>query len=468
MKKMLYAQAARRRLPCRLFSTFSDVYDVLIIGGGVVGSGLASLLKDTSIKVGLLERGPPPKSGVSEIPHPRCYALSPFSMELLGENVVSKSQPAYYDSMQVWEQDSPSLVMFNSKDLEGTMNTKYLGAVVEDAPLVAALWDEIQGRVDCVTDAQVHSLNMDGNVVHVTTQSSNENNERQSLSARLVVAADGANSWVRRDCNIGWEGFDYNRTALTCTVQLDKPMPRRAYQRFLPEGPLALLPTHSPNHATIVWSTTPEQAQQYKESSSDDLVAEINSVLQQGPQQIPPLFPPLNDGILGNIVYGMERVVDTVQYGLTMAHWNDHDEVFSAPPLVENIAGPRLSFPLSCRHAATYVHQNRIALVGDAAHTVHPMAGQGLNLGLQDVAALVKCVTRAHDAGMDVATFLGEYGTQQRLQNSLRINGIHALHELFGNQSSILQHSKSLGMHAVNHVGPLRRHLAAVAAGAPI
>jgi ubiquinone biosynthesis UbiH/UbiF/VisC/COQ6 family hydroxylase len=444
----------------------------LIVGGGVVGSALASLLKDTSMKVGLLERGhgPQPLSSVeSDMPaHPRCYALSPFSMQLLGEDTVSKLNPAYYDSMQVWEQDSPSLVVFDSKDLEGTMNTKYLGAVVEDAPLVAALWDNIQDKVDCVTDTQVNYLNVDGNVVHVTTQSTNNNDETHTLSARLLVAADGANSWVRRDCNIKWEGFDYNRTALTCTVQLHKPMPRRAYQRFLPEGPLALLPTRLPDHATIVWSTTPEQALEYKESSSDDLVAKINSILQQGPQRIPPLFPPVNDGILGNLAYGMERVVDTVQYGLTMAHWNDHDEVLSAPPLVENIAGPRFSFPLSCRHASTYVHQHRIALVGDAAHTVHPMAGQGLNLGLQDVGALVECVKRAHAAGMDVATFLGEFGTQQRLQNSLRINGIHALHELFGNHSPLFQHSKSLGMHAVNHVGPLRRQLAAVAAGAPL
>jgi 2-polyprenyl-6-methoxyphenol hydroxylase-like FAD-dependent oxidoreductase len=94
------------------------------------------------------------------------------------------------------------------------------------------------------------------------------------------------------------------------------------------------------------------------------------------------------------------------------------------------------------------------------------MAGQGLNLGLQDVGALAECVKRAHGAGMDVTTFLHEYSTTQRMQNSIRINGIHALHEIFGNHSTVMQHGKSLGMHVVNHVGPLRRQLAAVAAGA--
>lgn len=460
MRRMLCSNAARQGLPTRLFSTSTDVYDVLIVGGGVVGSGLAHLLK--GLKVGLLERGPhPPLKTFGEIPHPRCYALSPYSLRLLGTSIVSFLNPAYYDSMQVWEQDSPSLVVFDYKDLQGTSfeNVSYLGAVVEDAPLVAALWENIQDSVDCFTDTQVRSLKMDEHVAQVTTT------KDTTLSARLLVAADGANSWVRQECGIGWEGFDYNRTALTCTVRLTKPMPCRAFQRFLPNGPLALLPTRSPHYATVVWSTTPEQALEYKDDSSD-FVEKINSILQQGPQRIPPLFPPMDGGILGNLFYGMERVVDTVQYGLTMAHWNDHDEIFSAPPKVEQIAGPRFTFPLTCRHASSYVHNNRIALVGDAAHTVHPMAGQGLNLGLQDVGALAERVKRAHGAGMDVTTFLQEYSTTQRMQNSIRINGMHALHEIFGNHSTILQHGKSLGMHAVNHMGPLRRQLAAVAAGA--
>jgi 2-polyprenyl-6-methoxyphenol hydroxylase-like FAD-dependent oxidoreductase len=171
--------------------------------------------------------------------------------------------------------------------------------------------------------------------------------------------------------------------------------------------------------------------------------------------------------LLGNLAYGIERVVDTVQYGLTMAHWNDHDEIFSAPPRIESIAGPRFTFPLTSRHATSYTaHNNRVALVGDAAHTVHPMAGQGLNLGLDDVGALVECIERSYKAGMDITTFLEDYNKTQHMKNTIRQNGIHALHEVFGNHSTVMQHGKSLGMHAVNHVGPLRRQLAAAAAGA--
>jgi ubiquinone biosynthesis UbiH/UbiF/VisC/COQ6 family hydroxylase len=396
----------------------------------------------------------------------------------LGESTISKVQPAYYDSMQVWEQDSPSLVVFDSNDLQGTQFQEggYLGAVVEDEPLVSALWQELrQSSTDLLSETQIQKFTVDDNLVQVTTIPANSSDGDDSgtpttLSTRLLIAADGANSQIRKQCGMAWEGFDYNRTALTCTVKLGKNMPSRAFQRFLPNGPLALLPTKSHEHATIVWSTTPEQALEYKEATETELVEKVNSILQQGPQRIPSLFPSNvgDDGsILGNLAYGVERVVDTVQYGLTMAHWNDHDEVFLAPPTIESIAGPRFTFPLTCRHADSYTaYNNRVALVGDAAHTVHPMAGQGLNLGLDDVGALVECIELSYRSGMDITTFLQDYNKTQKLKNTVRMNGIHMLHEVFGNHSIVMQHGKSLGMHAVNHVGPLRRQLAAAAAGA--
>ena len=180
--------------------------------------------------------------------------------------------------------------------------------------------------------------------MNVTTKSSTKDNgttTTSSLQTRLLVAADGANSQIRRDCGIEWQGFPVqSHRPHVYGPTLQPTCHHEPFNDFFPNGPCALLPTKSPQHATIVWSTTPEQALQYKNASKHELVQELNTMLQQGPQRIPPLF----DNVafhqtrlvtLGKFAYGVERVVDTVQYGLTMAHWNDHDEVFVAPPRIE-------------------------------------------------------------------------------------------------------------------------------------
>jgi 2-octaprenylphenol hydroxylase len=131
---------------------------------------------------------------------------------------------------------------------------------------------------------------------------------------------------------------------------------------------------------------------------------------------------------------------------------------FMPPPILKETVSPQFAFPLACRQVSHYI-QPRVALVGDAAHSVHPMAGQGLNLGLQDVGNLVDVVERAAASGMDPVTFLTEYDRSRKAQVSLTITGIHALHEIFGVQHTLAKHMKSLGMNFVQNVGPVRRSL---------
>jgi hypothetical protein len=232
---------------------------------------------------------------------------------------------------------------------------------------------------------------------------------------------------------------------------------------------MALLPTYNNNYATVVWSTTHEQAQYYyKQATNDELVDTINDALQQGPQRVPELFhESSSSSILSNLAYGTNKLLETVHYGLTMAHWSDsYTESFIAPPLVDSVVSPKYTFPLSCRHAQCY-YQNRIVLCGDAAHTIHPMAGQGLNLGLRDVQILSESIEKAQNSGMDIRTFLQtDYAIPQHRFNTLAQQSIHALHQVYNNRHTIMQHGKSFGMHAVNMVGPLRRQLAAIATGA--
>jgi 2-polyprenyl-6-methoxyphenol hydroxylase-like FAD-dependent oxidoreductase len=261
-------------------------------------------------------------------------------------------------------------------------------------------------------------------------------------------------------------GTEYDKHALTFTVQLNSSMNQRAFQRFLSDGgPMALLPTYSPNHGVIVWSTSPETVKQWKEKDDKEFVQHLNNCLMEGPQRIPPLLErepsSSSSDMVSNLLYGAERVLDTLHYGLAMSSHFPQPK-YMAPPQIEEIVSPKFSFPLSCFQVKNYV-QGRVALIGDAAHTVHPMAGQGLNLGLGDVQVLVSCLEKASKSGMDVSTFLQEYASDRQRNVSISLAGIHALQRIFGNQDVPLQHAKTLGMNMIQNLGPLRRQIALAA-----
>jgi ubiquinone biosynthesis monooxygenase Coq6 len=486
-------------------------FDVLVVGGGVVGCSLARLLnvKLPSLRVGLLEArdynppAPPPDGGAAgpvkediSIPHPRSYALSPQSLQILGDTTLQQlqfqhPQLGYYTSMQVWQANSPASLTFSTRDLnvDPLLAPPFLGAVVEDAPLVASLWHQLMvpnSQTTCFTNTHLKSIHRPDNdeeedsLVLVTT------NQGDTLATALLVGADGGNSWVRQTSGISRMGTDYNQHALTFTVELAGSNHQRAFQRFLPDGSiLALLPTRSTKYGVIVWSTSPAIVQHWKQQQehNDDnesgggalLVQHLNDLLSQGPQRVPPLLerdPTLSSSLsfsstmASNLLYGAERVLDTIHYGLAVASHYPNPK-FMAPPRISRVASPKFSFPLSCYQAQSYTTRgNRIALVGDAAHTVHPMAGQGLNLGLGDVQQLVNSIEKATLAGMDVSTFLQEdYGTSRRRSISLSLAGIHSLQRLFGNQQdTALQHVKTLGLNLLQNVTPLRRQLVQAAA----
>lgn len=473
---------------CRLLRSSSNVralssstsgpsyVDVLIVGGGAVGCSLARLINATSpqLKVGIMEARDAPlapvKDNTSRVPHPRSYALSPKSLEILGTNVVSKLPLGYYESMQVWQANSPASLTFTTRDLHADPSkAPFLGACVEDEPLVATLWDEIQGSTRCWTKTTLKSIDTIGDshsLAHVTTS------HGERVESAVLVGADGGNSWIRQNLGIARMGTEYDQHALTFTVKIDSSLRGRAFQRFLPDGgPLALLPTFSPDHAVIVWSTAPETVRKWKdEPNNSELVDLLNQSLMEGAQRIPPLFekfasssPSSTMGtIASNLLYGAERVLDTVHYGLAMASHYPIPKTI-APPKISEVVSPKYSFPLSCFQSQQYV-KGRVALVGDAAHTVHPMAGQGLNLGLGDVQSLVSILEKASCAGMDLSTFLNEYATERRRNVTISLGGIHALQRLFHSQDLALLHAKTLGMNVIQNVGPLRRQLAIAAA----
>ena len=356
-----------------------------------------------------------------------------------------------------------------------------------------------------------------------TNNNNNNSTTTTPFRTRLLIAADGGQSKVRQLSGITMEQYSYQQTALTFTVQYPSntnvsPPPsasshhRCAYQRYLPNGSvLALLPTYDiSNYGIVVYSTSTEEAQYWKDhafpnnkdnhndpnntndrnntnnnnnntTGRQDLVNYLNHMLQTGPERLPSLPLPNNDdtSILGrmvtNALYGIEQVANTVQYGMSMAAQsppsmlmmmdeNDHSRpaLFHAPPLIEQIVSAPFTFPLTCQipRQQQYTISNYLALVGDAAHTVHPMAGQGLNLGLQDVMALRDTIMKARNSGMDVGTYLHEYNTSRQLQVSTTVAGIHGLQQLLchphGN-GIIGKHMKAFGMNCIQNIQPLRQ-----------
>jgi ubiquinone biosynthesis monooxygenase Coq6 len=504
-------------------SSNPEYYDIIIVGGGVTGRALAYALqrrcRSRYLSVALLDPTPAPSNAAScTVPHPRSYALSPASLALLGLPVQDQGSngsdhihpTGMYTSMQVWEENQPSCLLFGTHDLNGgndPASVPFLGAVMPDSALQQylqnALWPSTTTSSSLTTtttllDQTVVELvdwpHDSDTLVQVRTKprdsSSATTDASRMLSTRLLVAADGAQSPLRGLAGIpmSFRTDDYQEMALTFTVELcaGHDMQQRAYQRFTSQGTVALLPTYSDRHAIIVWSAPKQVAEAWRQPDEQDLVRHVNDLLQQGPDLLPRLFSA--QAVDCPVRAGLDHLVQAAQYSaslLSLGLMNQASAgssgsgstVFQAPPLLQQAASPVLQFPLSgCRQAQQFTKHGRLALVGDAAHVVHPLAGQGLNLGLADVANLVEVVMEAIDGGStDPATFLHRYEAERQQQVTATVWGIHALHELYAPdkphsvspplaQQTWAKHLKSLGMNAIQSVPALRRFLVQSAA----
>ncbi|WP_370274936.1 FAD-dependent monooxygenase [Pararhodobacter marinus] len=389
--------------------------DILIVGGGLNGPALALALAQGGLTVTVIDARPE-TSRAEETFDGRAYALAIASVRVLQalglwRGLRDKAQPILgirASQGHAGRGASPLMLGFDAAEIEeGPM-----GQMLEDRHLYAAFLDAMKAdeRITLVSGARVVAQETGGGCATVTLE------DGRRLTGRVLVGCDGRESAVAARAGISRWGHDYGQTALVCAIEHERPHDGIAHQFFMPPGPLAILPLPG-NRSSIVWSerrATAEAIQTLDEAGYLDV-----------------LKPRFGD-FLGEIA----------------------------------LAGKRFAYPLRLTVAERFVAE-RLALVGDAAHGVHPIAGQGLNLGLRDVAALAEVLTLAARRGEDIAApdVLERYQEWRRFDVARMALGMDAVNTLFSNGNPLLEAVRGLGMGALNALAPLRRHFIREAAG---
>lgn len=390
--------------------------DILIVGGGLNGPALALTLAQGGFRVTVVDARPARDRAEAGFDG-RAYALAIASVRLLTAiglwpKVADKAQPMHQikaSDGRAGEGAAPFFLHFNAAEIEeGPM-----GHMVEDRFLYAAFLDamsEVPG-ITLLSGETVAAQETVASGVTVTLASG------RTLTAGLLVGCDGRGSGTAARAGIRRVGWDYGQTALVTAIRHEHDHQGIAHQFFMPSGPLAILPLKGGHHSSIVWSETSETASSIQSLSDADYLKALR--------------PRFGD-FLGEIT----------------------------------LAGERFTYPLSLSLAERFVGE-RLALVGDAAHGVHPIAGQGLNLGLRDVAALAEVLILARRRGEEPGSSaaLLEYQRWRRFDSTVLALGMDTVNRLFSSDNPLLRLSRDLGMGVVNAIPSLRRGFIRQAAG---
>ena len=382
--------------------------DVIIIGGGMVGCTLAvALSQEPSLNILIIEAVKPTPISETERFDLRICALNQASESLLTQLAIWQHIPSQrqgaFHKMIIWEDQHNSLE-FNSTETDFPT----LGTLVENRQLQQAALHVCHQKPN-ITLTYDAPIKQQGQIITLANGT--------TYQAPLIVGADGAQSQIRQWAEIPFTGDTYDQSAIVCTVTTEKTHQQTARQRFLNSGPLAFLPLADPHQCNIVWSQTHHEAQQHMQSSNDDFIKQLNQAF---------------DYQLGDILSISQRA----------------------------------SFPLQRRHAKHYVLDG-LALVGDAAHIVHPLAGQGVNLGLLDAVTLADVVLDAHRQGQAIGqhSVLMRYQRRRKADNILMQGTIDSLHHLFTCPHPITRLLRQLGLSTINNTPTIKRYLMTHATG---
>jgi 2-octaprenylphenol hydroxylase len=398
----------------------NERFDIVIAGAGMVGLTVAALLAKSScarrLRIVVLDAGNAPQFEAegAEVDM-RVSAISPGSAEILNEtgvwDEIRRQRACPFRAMRVWDADGsadgPETLRFDAADLAVTE----LGHIVENSLIQRSLLRELALSGQAVQfGVALEKLHAAGErfLVHGA--------QSGPLRPELLIAADGGNSFIRTAAGIRVRSWRYAQTAFVTHATPERPHGNVAWQRFLRSGPLALLPLND-GRVSIVWSTTEEQAKR--------ALAASDATLRQ-------MLGEASDFVLGQL----------------------------------DPCGPRGTFPLRAQYALQYALPG-LVLLGDAAHSVHPLAGQGVNLGLADAAVLVTEIEHAFERGEhpgDLPT-LRRFERARKGANQMMLRFIDGISRLFASDSAPASRLRGTGMLLFNRSGPLRRQAARVALG---
>ncbi|MBL4852336.1 MAG: UbiH/UbiF/VisC/COQ6 family ubiquinone biosynthesis hydroxylase [Gammaproteobacteria bacterium] len=376
-------------------------YDMIIVGANIVGSTLACALADSSLKLLVIDGFKPepdwPNNSYDDTHDLRVSALTSTSSELfeklgIWQNLI-KDRPSPFRALHVWNEDANNKLSFDSADT----GEAYLGHIVENRRVQQALHQALAYRrsVELKLGISLATLTIEKDKATITTS------DKKTITTKLIVGADGARSKVRDLSNISTNSWSYQQQAIIANVKTEKSHQQCGWQRFLATGPLALLPL-ADGRCSIVWSAQDAYANELMAMDKETFASEMTTALQNE---------------LGQITLDSERA----------------------------------AFPLKAQHANNYVAP-RIALIGDAAHSIHPLAGQGVNLGLLDAACLAEIINTALENKRDIGReqTLKKYQRARKTSNLAMLTATDGLNKLFSNNNDLLNWARNTGFATVN------------------
>lgn len=396
-------------------------FDVVIVGGGIVGLSFANELADTDFSVAIIEQHE--LKAISEQPDCRVSAINRFALKRFHETAVLQSPLAQrmcvFEKMFVWDKTGTGQIQFDSAEL----GVAELGAIIENNVLQQMLLEKVKAakNISCFCPVTIAEINYHADV-DFTQDEAEQYGSRivltsgEKIQAKLLVGADGVNSKVREIAGIERFKQSYQQQGLVCNVATSESHQNTAWQCFMPTGPLAFLPLYN-GYSSIVWSLDEAQAQQ-------------------------------------------NMALDDEAFKIALAEASE----FKLGEIKD--LGQRFLFPLSHGHATQYVKPG-LALIGDAAHNIHPLAGQGANLGIADAFALAEVILAAKKANRQWAAqhTLSKYQRQRKGANQLMEISMSGFKELFGRQNTFLSEIRNAGLSLVDHIPALKYRIIQQALG---